>query len=152
VLDLAEAESGVEVDERLQRLETKVSVCIQVFLCATKHLIEIMDDVDEGETPADWATLPYEVLIHLKGSLDDGIDAMVQLLSEDIVISGKLHVKVEEIMLLCIKPVGAWYAENDIETEYARDMVARAFVNSILLSDSGISSAGETNEDGEEDR
>ena len=32
-----------------------------------------------------------------------------------------------------------------------RDMVAGAFVNAILLSDSGISSAGETNEDGGED-
>jgi hypothetical protein len=52
-------------------------------------------DEDDEKTPADWATLPYEVLIHLKGSLDDGVDAMVQLLGEDAVNSGKLHVKVE---------------------------------------------------------
>eukprot|EP00520_Triparma_pacifica_P001354 CAMPEP_0118663430 /NCGR_PEP_ID=MMETSP0785-20121206/17418_1 /TAXON_ID=91992 /ORGANISM="Bolidomonas pacifica, Strain CCMP 1866" /LENGTH=518 /DNA_ID=CAMNT_0006557155 /DNA_START=116 /DNA_END=1673 /DNA_ORIENTATION=+ len=149
VLDLAEAKSGPDVDERLQLFENKISVCIQVFLCATKHLIEIMDD-DRADS-ADWASLPYDVLIHLKGSLDDGVDAMVQLLGEDVVHSGKLNVKVEEIMLLCVKPVGAWYAENEIETEYSRNMVAGAYHNAVILCDGGFSSAGGTNEDEEAD-
>jgi len=54
---------------------------------------------DEGGDSADWVTLPYDVLIHLKGSLDDGVDAMVQLLSEEVTDSAKLHVKVEEVRL-----------------------------------------------------
>ena len=106
----------------------------------TKLLVQIMDDMDNDEGcggNADWASLPFDNLIHIKGSLDDAVDSMMQLLASDsVIMSAQLNASVEEIMLSCVKPLGAWYSENEVEGGvYGRDLLVKALSNALALCD-----------------
>lgn len=71
---------------------------------------------------------------------------MTQLLASDVAFgSDRLNAAAEEIMLSCLKPLGAWYAENEVEGgAYQRDMMAKALANGLALCDGAYK--GERNE------
>ena len=86
-LHIIESEEGAE---KLLDLSKRISVFIQIFIYSTKHLTEIVDgydDDDDGSCRGNrkepvWSSLPFDVLLDLKGSLDDGANALMQFLAE----------------------------------------------------------------------
>ena len=62
---------------------------------------------------------------------------MTQLLaSGDAFGSDQLNAAAEEVMLSCVKPLGAWYAENEVEGgAHQRDMLVKALANGLALCD-----------------
>ena len=67
-------------------------------------------------------------------------------LCSDVSRSPELSAMAEGIYLMCMKPLGAWYAENDVEgMENIGDIskVGRAFANAIALCDRCTFGSGE---------
>ena len=50
-------------------------------------------------------------------------------------------------MIMCVKPIGAWFAENDMEDKmYGRNLLVKAIKNSLILCDRSYGGAIELNE------
>jgi hypothetical protein len=131
-----EEDISAAADEKFSEISTLTSI----FLSATKYLLEIMDDEEEEEgsaSTAAWASLPFDTLIHIKGSLDDAVDSMTQLMADDAVL--KLKGKAAPAHLLealtsLLQPLGCWYAENDVDDSiYARDHIKKCMANGLLV-------------------
>ena len=88
-----------------------------IFLDSTRYLLEIMDDDEESAAAAAWSRLPFESLIHIKGSLDDAVDAVTQLLADDAVLklAGAAPAHLKEAVAGLLRPLGCWLAENEMD-------------------------------------
>ena len=133
---LSAVEGGKDWCSNLSR---KLEVCAKIFLASVKNLIEILNDEDDEsaanktKAKAAWSAVSFETILHIKNSLDDSVDAMLQFMGDDSLAYSSSSSSSSAVILQCVKPIGAWYAENEFEEAiYQRTNVARAIKNAIL--------------------
>jgi len=96
----------------------EVPTLVSIFLSTTKYLLEVMDDDEEAASAAPFAALPFDSLIHIKGSLDDAVDSMTQLMGDEAVTklsSRDAPAHLLETLTSLLQPLGCWFAENDVD-------------------------------------